>query len=136
MVIEVVDGNVVGYKTIQEKSAEWGYRYGTLSALVQRGRVKTLRIGNMHFIKDDEPKPKNLKYPKCDGYITPRELAKKWGVSYETVMVSIREKRVDYIMIGNRYLIKADTPKPPDRRRKNYEDPVEKRSGYLGMGKQ
>lgn len=50
--------------------------------------------------------------------LTTAQVAKDWGISQRRVDILCKEGRVEgAIMIGNRWFIPKDSPKPEDKRR-------------------
>lgn len=52
MTVEIIDGRIVGYLTIEEAAERLGISYQGLYQKVRRGQIPTLNIGYQHFIKE------------------------------------------------------------------------------------
>lgn len=52
MIVEIIDGKVVGYLTPEEVAKKLGAKPQTIRQLINRGKIETLKIGWQHFIKE------------------------------------------------------------------------------------
>lgn len=52
MIVEIIDGKVVGYLTVEEVAIKLGVKSQAIRQLINRGKIQTLRIGWQHFIKE------------------------------------------------------------------------------------
>lgn len=59
MRVDVVDGRIRGYMTTDETADAWNTTPGNVRMLILRGRVPTLKIGNVHYIKEGTKRPED-----------------------------------------------------------------------------
>ena len=55
------NGTIVGYLPASEIAKEWGVENSTIRVWIKRGKLKSLKIGNEHYIKQNTEKPEPKK---------------------------------------------------------------------------
>lgn len=62
MTIEVKDGQIKGYLSVEEIAEKYGVKSSAIRQMINRGQIDTLRIGQgnscLHFISEDTIIPK------------------------------------------------------------------------------
>ena len=59
--VTIDNGKILGYETAEEFANRIGVNESTIRVWVKRGKIETLKIGNIHFVKIGTEKPQRKK---------------------------------------------------------------------------